>query len=140
MCQSNVKNINRRQHSTKKATRAGGFDGKLNSLSGAHANEALNNHREVGHDDNVTEPIFVETLHTTDPTSELSPEKQSTTKKRYLLGLSCLAYLCRRGNNVYGNVGTVKCWNCRKLKSKVAPFAKPRTYFVVFFCIPRGAL
>jgi hypothetical protein len=93
MCQSNVKNINRRQNVTKKAARAGGFDGKSNSLSGAHANEALNNHREVGHDDNVAEPMLVEASYIMDPTSEGSPEKQSNTKKRYLLDLSCLAYL-----------------------------------------------
>jgi hypothetical protein len=104
MCQSNVKNINRKQSFvtiTTREMRSSKYNVVSSPVSDVRVGEGINSQQETpGNNDGPA----LNYVHTSSVLDDSSPRKVRKTQS---------------GNNRYGNKGTAKCQNCRRLKSKV---------------------
>src|SRR5271154_3730923 len=99
MCQSNVKNINRKQGvaATTRETRSSKNNVALSPVSDIHVGKVVNSQQKTpGNNDALT----LNYVHTSSVLDDCPPRKVRKT---------------RSGNNRYGNKGTAKCQHCRKL-------------------------
>lgn len=100
MCQSNVKNINRKQgvYTTTREMRSSKSNVASSLVSDVHVGDSQ---QETPGNNDALAPNHVYTSSVVD---DCSPRKVRKT---------------RLGNNRYGNKGTAKCQHCRRLKSRV---------------------